>query len=638
MSRASSMFVFYRVENTLQSRELPLCGCLPASTQPPPNTPPLCLSDDMGRWRICLIVKFRNALQRWMYGKEFRRAIECLEAKIMFLKCKRLHHPATVSAFIETGIAETSIKVPMQRSYTGNDRVIPSSLANVSCASLGIDGLLDWLNSTLGTTYPLDTPSISSLLETCITNEYDFGTAYGYLRPRWYNENWTSIQDTLRISEAEDKQRREQALIGNRIVNPHISPRRVWDLYSNRVVPQWILRPKPQEDWLWAISHAWMDEKSRVKEWTPINGKEWPVPIPADTNLNFVRIEMLNLGAEYAWLDVLCLRQAEKDGSREDIREDEWKLDVPTIGRVYQIAKNTVVYNLSGLGRPLAFEEGDLESPRCWFRRAWTLQETVESPIFAGDMPDGPLQLKQICPGQNDVVTKFHKQLGRLKIICCNPLGIFGVLTHMKERESENPVDKVAGLAFPLRSETIPAYREKKDLEDAWTALVDVMGKSFRGQMFFLYPEPGVGSTKWRPSWDQIMTKPLPVDCLSRAEVYLDDKTRSDCCKLFCIEQGLVKGLNTEFAEGADRCGELIVEGIDGTEHTFKIVATHKYPIPEGTYTLLRGRQDLQYWVVGRRLPQGEFEKVSVFTMSDKREIVRLKGLDIAKESLNILV
>ncbi len=34
-----------------------------------------------------------------------------------------------------------------------------------------------------------------------------------------------------------------------------------------------------------------------------------PVPIPQDTSLDLIRIEMLNLGAEYAWLDVLCLRQ-----------------------------------------------------------------------------------------------------------------------------------------------------------------------------------------------------------------------------------------------------------------------------------------------------------------------------------------
>ncbi len=58
--------------------------------------------------------------------------------------------------------------------------------------------------------------------------------------------------------------------------------------------------------WPYPISHAWVDDKDRVDVMTPVNGYEWPVPMPKDANLDLVRIEMLNLGAEYAWLDVLC--------------------------------------------------------------------------------------------------------------------------------------------------------------------------------------------------------------------------------------------------------------------------------------------------------------------------------------------
>ncbi len=46
-----------------------------------------------------------------------------------------------------------------------------------------------------------------------------------------------------------------------------------------------------------------------MDEDTPINGHEWPVPMPSDADLDLIRIEMLNNGAEYVWLDVLCLRQ-----------------------------------------------------------------------------------------------------------------------------------------------------------------------------------------------------------------------------------------------------------------------------------------------------------------------------------------
>ncbi|KAK0430888.1 hypothetical protein EV421DRAFT_1856229 [Armillaria borealis] len=92
--------------------------------------------------------------------------------------------------------------------------------------------------------------------------------------------------------------------------------------------------------------------RDRAVVWTPINGYEWPVPIPNDVDLNLIRIEMLNLGLEYAWLDVLCLRQV--GGPGEDLRAEEWKVDVPTIGRVYYHAK--VVCYLSGLGQPLALK------------------------------------------------------------------------------------------------------------------------------------------------------------------------------------------------------------------------------------------------------------------------------------------
>ncbi len=74
---------------------------------------------------------------------------------------------------------------------------------------------------------------------------------------------------------------------------------------------------------------------------------------------------MLNLGIQYAWLDVLCLRQKEEGGPSEDLRVEEWKLDVPTIGWVY-VTPWVVIY-LSGLGQPLSLKDGYLDSDQCWF-------------------------------------------------------------------------------------------------------------------------------------------------------------------------------------------------------------------------------------------------------------------------------
>ncbi|PBK76377.1 hypothetical protein ARMSODRAFT_1011639 [Armillaria solidipes] len=544
----------------------------------------------------------------------------------------------TISAFIETGQEESSIIVPLQRAYTGRKPVISSRLADTPCATLGVQGLLDKLNTTLRTSYSLDNQSLSSLLEDCITKNYDFGMAYGRLRVIWYTDKWSTIRDVLCRREKKDRDKRREALIDHRIVDTWLRPRRVWDLCSNRVVPYWIknidsklkYRPWPQP-----ISHAWVDERDRAVMRTPINGYEWPVPIPNDVDLNLIRIEMLNLGLEYAWLDVLCLRQV--GGPGEDLRADEWKVDVPTIGRVYYHAK--VVCYLSGLGRPLTLKDGDLESEHCWFRRAWTLQEVGYKRVIAGDTPDGPLHAEH-KDGKYDteLLTRFHKQLQSKRSMW---LWVHEALEEMRKRVSTNPVDKIAGLAFLMYSRAIPAYYESESLEDAWTALVLSMDERRRAQLFFLCPEPGNAGKKWRPSWDQVM-KPLHT-CYHRRNgmrIRRDKTVDEDWCVVDCIEKGLVRGLAV--VEGGDpsRRGELIVENDDGIEQ-FKITAAHAYPIPEDTYTMIhtcefessRGHG----WVVGRSLPGGKFEKVATLEISHEEQS-RLEDLHITEERQYILI
>ena len=62
-----------------------------------------------------------------------------------------------------------------------------------------------------------------------------------------------------------------------------------------------------------------------------------------------LRSELLTFGAEYIWIDVLCLRQKSEVDHLEKLRVEEWKLDVPTIGNVYRAAANIVRY-FNGLG------------------------------------------------------------------------------------------------------------------------------------------------------------------------------------------------------------------------------------------------------------------------------------------------
>ncbi len=466
--------------------------------------------------------------------------------------------------------------------------------------------------------------SLYSLLEDYIIKGYDFGTAYAYLRPYWHSGmDAKAVAKELKDRETLDWEMRRDVLVGKKIINPQVPPRRVWDLYSNRMVPWWVARRRPQP-----ISHAWMDESERSNVWTRINGLECPVPIPKDANLDLIRIEMLNMGAEYAWLDVLCLRQP---GAwwKDCLRKKEWKVDVPTIGNVYHGLR--VVCYMNGLGRPFSFKEDDFKSDRSWFKRAWTLQEACINPIIGGDMgDDGDMQ--------EEVRRKFRRQLRTLERISRSNMlkeldtDVFNPLSHMQKRVSTNSVDKIAGLVYLLYSKEIPAYYETQSDEDAWTGLVNVMWSGIRAQLFFRYPEPGNSGKSWRPSWRQVMAGrlPLPNKRWWDEHVYRDEKMDVDLYYGLCIESAFVQGLDEISMQ---RAGELLVNDGSGTEYTFQITADHQYSIPADSYMLLGikppfpGEEKKQYWVMGKRLLDQRFRKLSIFRIPDMEEAKKLNYL-----------
>ncbi|KAK0499236.1 hypothetical protein EDD18DRAFT_1103655 [Armillaria luteobubalina] len=279
----------------------------------------------------------------------------------------------TLSAHGETGHTELTIPVLKQQSYTGNEPVISSAPANTPCAELGINGVFERLNATLATSQSQESEvlrpgrktTLHSILEPYVARNDDFGTM-----------PYCTVEE-------EARKMWRNALMHDRIITTSIPPRRMWDLYTNRVVPSWVGYANNWGDFfVWGISHAWVDKKECM-------------PMPKDTNLDLIRIEMLNLGAQYVWLDVLCLRQ--EGGKDEYLRLDEWKLDVPTIGWVYQ---NTRV------GRPLHLTPDYFESDRCWFRRAWTLQEINSHTIIGGEAGDDIMD--------TEVRKVFDKQLAHL--------------------------------------------------------------------------------------------------------------------------------------------------------------------------------------------------------------------------------
>ncbi|PBK62317.1 hypothetical protein ARMSODRAFT_1024926 [Armillaria solidipes] len=504
----------------------------------------------------------------------------------------------TLSALIGTGHAESTIPVLKQRSYTGNQPVISSALAGTPCADLDIDGVLEKLNAILGTSYSLRSkilhllgiPTLHSILKPYVARNDDFGTVYAHLRPYWYHQNVAAIQHELRTHEEWDREMRRKVLVHDRIIRRDVPPRRVWDLYANRVVPYW----------------------DRVDVMTPINGYEWPVPMPKDANLDLIRIEMLNLMrddettiTEYAWLDVLCLRQEGR--KNEHLRKDEWKLDVPMIGFVYGTHKPVVCY-FNGLGWPLHLTADDFESDRCWFRRAWTLQEITKNPIIGGQTEDDVMEQE---------VLEFASE--------------------MQNRISTKPLDKVAGLVHLLWTEPIPIYDAEQSEADAWDVLTHAMCDQFRAELFFFYPQPGDGRKCWRPSWKQVMmNKFIALDpdlCLHVVYTTEDpDVDWHDGCHIV----GDVQGLAEVPKEGKPRQGELVFKDPTRSPHTFKIVADHAYPIPDGTYTLLGSSvyASSHYWVVGQLREDEKFEKLSIFHLADDEQVHSLYMLNTAYRDL----
>ncbi|KIP09000.1 hypothetical protein PHLGIDRAFT_40949, partial [Phlebiopsis gigantea 11061_1 CR5-6] len=363
-------------------------------------------------------------------------------------------------------------------------RIITDEDADRPCIELGLQGILDVLNRIFRTSYTIDTPFVRPHLQRTVDDGFDIGFAYAFFRPRWYNIS--ELGRTLDYVRKKDQQLRSSVLREDRIVNPLIPPRRQ----------------------LWSVSHSWMPLDKRHDVLTNINGRKWPVPMPTDVTLDRVRIELLNLGAEYMWLDVLCLRQY--GGVEEHLRAEEWKLDVPTIGHVYHADRNqNVVCYFSGLGRPFTVEKGFMGEPRHWFNRAWTLQETNATRITGGITDASPVDTGEYGDSDAD---RFFAFLSRLVgLLAERPTNIFPILAAMQKRDSVNPVDKVAGLAYILQSTSVPIYKESEDVEDAWTRLVENMHEKYRGDMFFLYPTRGENACEWRPSWRQITQMELPA-------------------------------------------------------------------------------------------------------------------------------
>ncbi|KAJ3521531.1 hypothetical protein NM688_g9004 [Phlebia brevispora] len=547
---------------------------------------------------------------------------------------------------------DVALEVPLQIKHTTTNPVISSSQASVPCTELGVEGLLSELNGVMRTSYSQDVPGLLPILQDCIEREYDFGAAFGRLRRYWFND-FAQLQRLLEEDERTDTRARESVLDRDHMVvaNSDIPPRRFWDLYSNRVVPHWVTRFGRTHLNLWAISHSWVEESQRQSVATPINSYEWHVPIPGDTTLDRVRVEMLNLGAEYVWLDALCLRQ--EDSAKPEMetpREEEWRLDVPTIGNVYRSSVKVVTY-FEGLGRP--FHLGDVNGDRHWINRTWTLQEADGTTLVGGIIPRSPFP-PHSSSDLDDDTRHFYTTLGAMfegatrDNVGWGGQGLFVLLDTMLRRRATFRMDKVAGLACLLRSKTLPAYSRggdtEDDLEEAWRHLANMMTERYRLDLIFLYPVPGDGKCTWRPTWRQLTsaTTPLPHAQLTSLGVYPWTQTIHDDdsieMKVITLNRCTIRCLDKP--NEMEHCGHgTVVVTLDGVESStstgvvqpsFTGTPHHRHRILDGEGYVLVGftcqvtyhREISRHWMIGRYVNEPVFgkdlpriEKISVLEL-----------------------
>ncbi|GJE99085.1 hypothetical protein PsYK624_153280 [Phanerochaete sordida] len=349
---------------------------------------------------------------------------------------------------------------------------IPDFLADMPCDSFTPEELLDLLNDVFGTSHAMvmDDGDMRPGLRSVIRSSWDFGCLYGILRTtdgKFWDKYITGVTRRAEDSRRKDEVRRRAAMRGGYIAEPHLPPRRLWDLCSNRVLPACVLlfdlQNPYQEQYFWPVSHSWVATEDLAYVYTPINGRQWPVPIPAATTLEHVRVELLNLGARYVWLDVLCLRQR-GEPSDEEKRVEEWKLDVPTIGSIFAHDLPCVTY-FNGLGLPFDPSLESMSSERHWLNRVWTVQEATRNWL-----PGGLTGLEA------ENAAAFFRQYYAQAIPPSDFRDVISgwnyAVVALRERHCTTELDRVHSLAYILKCTTLPVYDERMPPEVAWAMLL----------------------------------------------------------------------------------------------------------------------------------------------------------------------
>ncbi|GJE96095.1 hypothetical protein PsYK624_122880 [Phanerochaete sordida] len=393
---------------------------------------------------------------------------------------------------------------------------------------MGVQRLLQILNNVLGTDVQLDGKGVRQCLEYFINGSIvgralhriddetqhfntmqsvrpmDFGQAYAHWRTV-KNADFSHFLRTLEDRRLADEAMRRDAVHGTYISNAELPPRRLWDLLSNRIVPFHLVSEGPIPPNIWTVSHSWCHPTARRSIETSINAYQWPVPVPGVldddqktqdpdtmTTLEHVRVELLNYGAEYAWLDILCIRQR-GNPQGEALRAEEWRTDIPTIGYIYSHKLPCVIY-FNGLGLPLKLDEVTLHSERHWLNRVWTLQEGTRQWLLGG-ATEATLATSQACAFFQESLSDaiLQRYQGQRS----------DAVQAIQKRHCESDLDRVHGLAYVFGCITLPIYDLNMTPDEAWVLLLKHIDPEFRREIVGLHLKHNPQSASLLPSLEE---------------------------------------------------------------------------------------------------------------------------------------
>lgn len=102
----------------------------------------------------------------------------------------------------------------------------------------------------------------------------------------------------------------------------------------------------------------------------------------------------------------------------------------------------------------------------------------------------------------------------------------------MIKRHASQPLDKLSGLFYLLRTTKLPCYDDKMDSEDIWKQCFHLLPTERKAEILFDFPYRG-SQEQWFPTWAQVLDWPVrDPECDHMRSQYSSDLMRNTMGKM----------------------------------------------------------------------------------------------------------